>query len=78
MAGLCSSRVMPGHDNVGSSALTTTFQTGSARDPVSLVGGCYEPKNLADYEQEATVSVADAERAIEEASRLVGTIAALV
>jgi uncharacterized protein (UPF0332 family) len=48
------------------------------REQVSLLGWSYELKNVADYEQEQTVSVADAERAIEEASGLVETIAALL
>lgn len=48
------------------------------RDQVSLLGWAYELKSAADYEQEATVSVAEAERAIKEASQLVETIAALI
>jgi hypothetical protein len=36
------------------------------------------PLNVSDYEQEQTVSLTDAERAINEASRLVETIAALI
>jgi hypothetical protein len=35
-------------------------------------------KNVADYEQEHTVSVADAERAIDAASQLIETVAALI
>lgn len=36
-----------------------------SREQVSLLGRSYELKNVADYEQEAAVSVAEAERAIE-------------
>jgi hypothetical protein len=36
------------------------------------------PLNVSDYEQEQAVSLPDAERAINEASRLVETIAALI
>ena len=49
-----------------------------AREQVSLLAWSYELKNIADYEQEATISQAEAERAIAEAARLVETIAALV
>ena len=49
-----------------------------SRAQVSLLGWSYELKNVADYEQVAAVSVAEAERAIEEASQLVATIASLV
>lgn len=49
-----------------------------ARDQISLLGWSYELKNVADYDQVAEVSRAEAERAIEEASRLVETIAALI
>ena len=49
-----------------------------SREQVSLLGWSYELKNVADYEQEATVSLAEAERAIEEASRFVETIATLI
>ncbi|WP_158930297.1 hypothetical protein [Acidisphaera sp. S103] len=49
-----------------------------SRGQVSLLGWRYELKNAADYEQGATVSVTEAERAIEEASQLVKTIAILV
>jgi hypothetical protein len=35
-------------------------------------------KNVADYEQEAVISLAEAERAVKEASRLVETIAILI
>jgi uncharacterized protein (UPF0332 family) len=45
------------------------------RGQVSLLGWSYELKNAADYEQGTTVSVTEAERAIEEASQLVETIA---
>jgi hypothetical protein len=45
---------------------------------VSLLGWSYELKNVADYEQEATVSPTEAERAIREASLLVEAIAALI
>ena len=49
-----------------------------SRDQVSLLAWSYELKNVADYGQEATVSLPDAERAIAEASRLVETISALI
>ena len=49
-----------------------------SREQVSLLGWSYELKNAADYEQESMVSLAEAERAIDEASQLVETIAALV
>ena len=49
-----------------------------SREHVSLLGWSYELKNVADYEREETVSLAEAERAIEEASRLVEIVAALV
>jgi uncharacterized protein (UPF0332 family) len=49
-----------------------------SREQVSLLGWSYELKNVADYEQEATVSLTEAERAIDEALRLVETIAALI
>jgi uncharacterized protein (UPF0332 family) len=49
-----------------------------SREQVSLLGWSYELKNVADYEQEATVSLNEAERAIDEALRLVETIAALI
>ena len=49
-----------------------------SRAHISFLGWSYELKNAADYEQEQTVSAADAGRAIEEASRLVETIAAIV
>lgn len=45
---------------------------------MSLLGWSYELKTVADYEQEATVSLTEAERAIEEASQLVETIAILI
>jgi uncharacterized protein (UPF0332 family) len=47
------------------------------REQVSLLGWSYELKNVADYEQNATVS-AEAERAIDEASRLVAIVATLI
>ena len=53
-------------------------EPGISRDQVSLLGWSYELKNVADYEQEAAVSVAEAERAIVEASQLVETIAVLI
>jgi uncharacterized protein (UPF0332 family) len=53
-------------------------EPGISREQVSLLGWSYELKNVADYEQQATVSVTDADRAIEEASRLVETIATLI
>ena len=45
---------------------------------ISSLGWSYELKNLADYEQAQTESVAEAERAIDEASRLIEAIVALV
>ena len=48
------------------------------RDQVSLLAWSYELKNVADYEQTERVSRSEAERAIEEASRLMETIASLV
>jgi uncharacterized protein (UPF0332 family) len=48
-----------------------------SREQVSLLGWSYELKNVADYGQKATVSLAEAERAIEEAAQLVETIATL-
>jgi uncharacterized protein (UPF0332 family) len=48
------------------------------REQVSLLGWSYELKNVADYQQEHTVSVTDAERAIDEALRLIETIAVIV
>ena len=49
-----------------------------SREQVSLLGWSYELKNVADYEHEATVSLTEAERAIDEAFRLVETISALI
>ena len=49
-----------------------------SREQVSLLDWSYELKNVADYEQKESVSVSEAERAIEEAARLVETIAALI
>ena len=49
-----------------------------SHEQVSLLGWSYELKNVADYEQVEMVSRADAERAIEEAARMVENIAALV
>lgn len=49
-----------------------------SREQVSLLGWSYELKNAADYEQEHRVTVAEAERAINEALRLIETIAAIV
>jgi uncharacterized protein (UPF0332 family) len=43
------------------------------REQVSLLGWSYELKNVADYGQEHSVSIADAARAIDEASRLIET-----
>jgi uncharacterized protein (UPF0332 family) len=48
------------------------------REQVSLLGWSYELKNAADYEQEHTVSLAQAERAISEALQLVERIAAII
>ena len=47
------------------------------REQVSLPGWSYDLKNAADYDQEARVSLAEAEGAIYESSQLVETIAAL-
>jgi uncharacterized protein (UPF0332 family) len=49
-----------------------------SRDQVALLGWSYELKNVADYEQEMSVSAEEAERAIAEAARLVETIADLI
>jgi uncharacterized protein (UPF0332 family) len=49
-----------------------------SREQVALLGWSYELKNVADYDQEHTVSVADAERAINEALQLIETITALI
>lgn len=49
-----------------------------SREQVSLLGWSYELKNAADYEQQAVVSVTEAERAIGEASQFVETIATLI
>lgn len=49
-----------------------------SREQVSLLGWSYELKSVADYDQEHTVSLADAERAINEALQLVDTIAPLI
>lgn len=49
-----------------------------SREQVSLLGWSYELKNVADYEQEHTVSVVDAERAINEALQLIETITAVI
>ncbi len=49
-----------------------------SREHVSLLGWSYELKNVADYEQDATVSLTEAERAIKEAAQLVKTIATLI
>jgi uncharacterized protein (UPF0332 family) len=43
-----------------------------SRAHVSLLGWSYELKNVADYEQEATVSSTEAERAIEAICRATG------
>ncbi len=48
------------------------------REQISLLGWTYELKNVADYGQEQVVSVADAERAIDEAMRLIEIIASLI
>jgi uncharacterized protein (UPF0332 family) len=53
-------------------------EPGISRDQVSLLGWSYELKNVADYQHKTTVSPAEAERAIDEASRLVETIATLI
>jgi uncharacterized protein (UPF0332 family) len=58
--------------------LAQVESTRISREQVSLLGWSHELKNVADYEQGATVSVAEAERAIAEAAQLVETIAALV
>lgn len=49
-----------------------------SREQISLLGWSYELKNVADYEQCAAVSPAEAERAIEEAAHLVETISPLI
>jgi uncharacterized protein (UPF0332 family) len=49
-----------------------------SREQVSLLGWSYELKNVADYQQEATVSPTEAERAIEEASQLIEKFATLI
>lgn len=49
-----------------------------SREQVSLLGWSYELKNAADYEQGHRVSLAEAERAIEEALRLIEAIAAII
>lgn len=48
------------------------------REQVSLLGWSYELKNAADYGQEHIVSAAEAERAINEAARLIETIASVI
>ncbi len=53
-------------------------EPGISREQVSLLGWSYELKNVADYEQETSVSAEEAKRAIEEAARLVETIAVLI
>jgi uncharacterized protein (UPF0332 family) len=49
-----------------------------SREQVSLLGWSYELKNAAEYEQERVVSLAAAERAINEALQLIDTIAVIV
>jgi uncharacterized protein (UPF0332 family) len=49
-----------------------------SREQVSLLGWSYELKNAADYEQGHQVTVPDAERAINEALRLIENITAIV
>jgi uncharacterized protein (UPF0332 family) len=49
-----------------------------SREQISLLGWSYELKNVADYGQESAVTKADAERAINEASRLVETVATII
>jgi uncharacterized protein (UPF0332 family) len=49
-----------------------------SREQVSLLGWSYELKNAADYGQERRVTLADAERAINEALGLIETIAGIV
>jgi uncharacterized protein (UPF0332 family) len=49
-----------------------------SREQVWLLGWSYELKNVADYGQEHSVSIADAERAINEASRLIETLTAII
>ena len=48
------------------------------REQVSLLGWSYELKNAADYEQEHRVSLAEAERAINESLQLIENIAAII
>jgi uncharacterized protein (UPF0332 family) len=49
-----------------------------SREQVSLLAWSYELKNVADYGQEHSVPIADAERAINEASRLIETLTAII
>jgi uncharacterized protein (UPF0332 family) len=49
-----------------------------SREQVSLLGWSYELKNVADYEQDHTVSATDADRAISEALQLIDTVAAII
>ncbi len=48
------------------------------REQISLLGWSYELKNAADYGPEHVLSDAEAERAINEAARLIETIASIV
>ena len=48
------------------------------RQQVSLLGWTYELKNVSDYGQPRTVAVEDAERAIDEAAKLIETITRIV
>jgi hypothetical protein len=49
-----------------------------SREQVSVLGWSDELKNVADHQQESAASLTDAERAIEETSQLVETIATLI
>jgi hypothetical protein len=50
----------------------------SAENLYRFSAGAIELQNVADYQQESAVSLTEAERAIEEASQLVETIATLI
>ena len=49
-----------------------------SREQIAFLGWTYELKTSADYGQELPVPIADAERAIAEASRMVDDIAAIL
>jgi uncharacterized protein (UPF0332 family) len=48
------------------------------REQVSLLGWTYELKNASDYGQQRAVATEDAERAIDDAAKLIETIASFV